>query len=363
MFPARTILSCFLMLCTIIFADIRPAAAVEVQDSGPRIRIESSRLLVRDTVVLRNGEWTVFPLASGPSGFSKLRVNVFRSADVSVKLLDSRNYSLYQAGSSFDSMPARSETIRDMRFFFFDVPEAPVYYLIVGLEKKGNPRKAVIFASGIYDRMPEEKMGLLAIYQEFYESVKELFIFPDFSITVGGCGEENAFSVPDIFICDEFLAGLPEEGRQYLALWVTSHELGHNLLKKWGSPFWNNEEAADELGTVILSVTPYRKRVADTVREFLDKGITHRRLESDKRWQLLLNRARKTLAWLAAPEGIRDAWADFLIPHFRGHGPLVLRGCFPELDSEMSFCPPDVILANAGINCFQNIAEPLPAGK
>jgi hypothetical protein len=346
------------MLSALILADAYAVQAAGIQKNGPLIRVESSRLIVRDMVFLRNDRRLVYPIKSGPSGFSKLRVNALGHADVSVKLLDSRNYSLYQAGSSFDFMPARSETIRNMRFFF-DLPEAGTYYLIVGLEKKVSPRKVIIFASVIYEQTPEENSRLLGLYQHFYELVKESFLFPDFSVTVGGCGEENAFSVPDIFICYELLAGLPEEEHDYLALWVASHELGHNLLEAWGSPLWKNEEAADELGTVILSVTPYRQRVLQSVKRLLDERTPHR-LISNKRWLLLLNRARKTTVWLAAPEGLRARWADFLKPHLRGEGPSVLRGCFPESDDELSPCTLDVMPAKAGTQCFQYIPDPLP---
>lgn len=336
MAAVRTIVSCVILLGIFAVWTGTAARAAEPRRTEPTVRVESAKVLVHERINLLSGASAVYSLESGPSGFSKLRVNVLGDSRIPVRLLDSRNYSLYKSGSHFDSLPFTTENVRHLRFFYFDVPGAGTYHLVVGPLSEGSSRKVIVFATGIYDHMPEDRRRLLDLYRGFYESVEKSFVFPEFSITVGGCGEENAFSVPNIFICNEFLAGLPREEHGYLAVWVASHELGHNLLKAWGSPLWDDEASADELGSVILSLTPYRMPVVEAVSGLLNGRQRMRRLVNSQRWRLLIQRARRTAGWLAYPEELRAKWAAFLMPHVRGKGPLGLRGCYPEAENETS---------------------------
>lgn len=282
-----------------------------------RIRVEPSRLLVYDTFPMAGGEIAVYPLEAGPSRFTKLRVTTGRAAGVSVLLLDKDNYLLFKEQGSYSPMHTRAETIRNMRFLFFEIPGEGSYYLVLRSEGRRAPRDVTVFASGLYDRIPPEKKELLAAYRDFYSTIRKYFVFPDFGITVGGCGEENAFSSPDIFICDEFLVNLPPRNLPDYAVWVAFHELGHNLLKAWGHSGWNDEDTADEFGAVLISVTPYRQRLLDAVTGLTgEKAWLADRLH-DRRKSILMERARRAVEWLSSPDPLLARWHDVLTPHLR----------------------------------------------
>lgn len=285
-----------------------------------RIRVEPSRLLVYDTVQLAGGESVVYPLEAGPSGFTKLRVTTGRAAGVSVLLLDRDNYLLFKEHGSYSPMHARAETIRNMRFLFFEIPKEGIYYLVLRSEGRKTPRDVTVFASGLYNKIPPEKKELLVAYQDFYSTISKYFVFPDFGITVGGCGEENAFSSPDIFICDEFLVNLPPRNLPDYAVWVAFHELGHNLLKAWGHSSWNDEDTADEFGAVLISITPYRQRLLDAVNGLTVEKSWQLGLLRNNRRDLLMERARRAVEWLSSPDPLLSRWRDFLNPHLRGAG-------------------------------------------
>jgi hypothetical protein len=89
-------------------------------------------------------------------------------------------------------------------------------------------------------------------YEFYYLMLKMLLNFLDFNIYFKYCGQENAFSTPDIIICNEYVAKLVNGNHEGALPWIFFHEVGHSLLRLWDYPLWDNEDAADEFATVLL---------------------------------------------------------------------------------------------------------------
>ena len=102
---------------------------------------------------------------------------------------------------------------------------------------------------------PEFRATMTNTLGGLMDGLRAAFIFPEFDMNVGPCGQENAFSNGangDVTFCSELLFQLMDSGNSGAIMSVLAHELGHTLLNLWGEPGWRNEQAADEFATVFL---------------------------------------------------------------------------------------------------------------
>src|SRR5450830_1112077 len=93
-------------------------------------------------------------------------------------------------------------------------------------------------------------------YESLYESLKKIFVFPDFDIYLQSCGQANAYSDSNasgnIHICTELVDNSSKLNNAGALIFIFYHELAHSLLGIWGLPGNNNEDIADEFATYIM---------------------------------------------------------------------------------------------------------------
>jgi hypothetical protein len=103
---------------------------------------------------------------------------------------------------------------------------------------------------------PEAVNAMRSALEEMYTVMQGEFTFADFNIHVQSCGQANAFSSPDITLCNELLSELMKKGRKGALTAIFLHEIGHTLLNVWGMPGFDNEDIADEFAAAVLLSNP-----------------------------------------------------------------------------------------------------------
>lgn len=178
-------------------------------------------------------------------------------------------------------------------------------------------------------RIPDEKArqyveDLRNWIEGMYPTLKSTFIFPDFNIYVRYCGEENAYSNPNIILCNELIAKLYNAKLSHALKWTFLHELGHTLLRLWDYPLWDNEDAADEFATVFLLIwdgengkniakwAAYEFRTQSPhILEYLGK------IFMNARHSFSVQRSRNIENWINNEEELKRRWLRILVPHLQ----------------------------------------------
>jgi hypothetical protein len=102
-------------------------------------------------------------------------------------------------------------------------------------------------------------------------------------------------------------------------VFVLVHEVSHVLLRQWGILLHDNEEAVDELTTVILKIFGEGDR-ARAPADYFSRQPPEAQLRAkgmlDDRHPLSVQRARNILGWLDDPDLVRK-WQKILVPHMQ----------------------------------------------
>ena len=88
-------------------------------------------------------------------------------------------------------------------------------------------------------------------------------------------------------------------------------------LAKWGYPFFDNEEVADEFATVLMVMFNQEERIhslAELFQSFDPERELQLKRERDDRHPLSLQRARNIKGWMEDPDLVRR-WQKILVPH------------------------------------------------
>jgi hypothetical protein len=163
-----------------------------------------------------------------------------------------------------------------------------------------------------------ESESMKEFYSLLYNDVlKQLFIFEDFDIHIGRCGVANAFSSPDIIICEELNRLLSDQGVSKAATFVFMHEAAHSLLNVWDYPLYQNEDAADELATALLILMQSKDAAMDAARWWgreMSQEQALSKLWHDDRHTVSPQRARNIINWINDEEELMSRWLHLLIP-------------------------------------------------
>lgn len=160
-------------------------------------------------------------------------------------------------------------------------------------------------------------------YEFYYLMLKMILNFPDFNIYFKYCGQENAFSTPDIIICNEYVAKLVNSNHEEALPWIFFHEVGHSLLRLWDYPLWDNEDAADEIATVLLllmtgemgrDIALEAIRVWETYPSFFE-SISKTFIND--RHTISIQRARNISMWIKNSDDLKRRWSKMLVLHMR----------------------------------------------
>jgi hypothetical protein len=241
---------------------------------------------------------------------------------VQVWLLDSANYQLYTAGRQFTRYPGTSGLVQGIGKYEFKVPHDDVYYLLLD---NGHawlmPRKVALHIDAILPHSTPDSEKIQASFQEMYSQMKQMFVFPDFQTSVRHCGVVNAFSNPNITLCVELLEELQAAGMGSAAEFVYLHELGHTLMKEWGLPLWDNEDAADEFATALLLMGKQKGLALEAAQWWASQGVSERdavaKIWMDDRHSLSPQRARNIIHWVNNENEIVPRWERVFVPNMQ----------------------------------------------
>jgi hypothetical protein len=154
-----------------------------------------------------------------------------------------------------------------------------------------------------------------------YSQLKKVLIFPDFQTSVRHCGVVNAFSNPNITLCVELLEELGAKRMENAIAFVYLHELGHTLMREWGLPLWDNEDAADEFATAFLLMAKQQQLALQAAQWWSSEGATTQdavaRIYMDDRHSLSPQRARNIIRWVNNSSDLVPRWQRVFVPNMQ----------------------------------------------
>jgi Putative metallopeptidase len=303
------------LLLTALF--LPPAAAQQVT-------VEPWQTLVRNTVSVNAGQSIQYnySLVTGTILSAQFQVQGGVNDKIQVSLLDADNYQLFLTHRPFRQFPGASGTVRGIGKYTFKIPQDGVYYIVLD---NGHalllPRSVTLHLDAILPQNTLASEQLRIALQALYSKLGQVFIFPDFGTSVRHCGVVNAFSNPNITLCAELLEELQARGVPDVIVFVYLHELGHTMMREWGLPLWDNEDAADEFATAFLLMGKQKKIALDSAQWWQSEGATTQdavaKIWMDDRHSLSPQRARNIVHWVNNADDITQRWERVFIPHMQ----------------------------------------------
>jgi hypothetical protein len=341
-------------------------AFVMVRSAGAQhqsaVYIEPSRPLLRQTVQVAAHRFATFDLTltRGSTLTAQFKVRGGTDDKIKVWLLDATNYQLFQARQKFSYVRGMSGNVRQLAHYTFNVTATNIYYLV--LDNTGAlmlPRTVDLYAYAILPAPTPEQIDLQNKMNASYQLLKSAFIFDDFQISIRHCGVVNAFSDPNVTICTELIETLHDANLDDAIVFVFFHELGHSLMRLWGLPLSDNEDAADEFATT-MSILGKQQATALHAAEWWTSQSGEQEAQAtaphaaqwwtsqtseqeafsktwvDDRHSIYPQRARNIIHWLNHDNDLARRWLRVLIPKMQTQ---VLRNMLsdsdPRIDKEL----------------------------
>jgi len=285
--------------------------------------VEPTTLAIDETITVGAGSYSYYSLrlTTGSNLSVRLAVQGGLNNSLRVWLLDLENFQKFQANQEFAYFTGTSGTISNLASYRFSVPKSNIYYLI--LDNRAALlllRKASVRVYTTSRQETDESRKIKEAYTALYDRyLKGLFVFPDFDIRVGLCGTENSFSTPDIFICMELNDALSKSGVPGTIAFVFLHEASHSLLKVWNYQLYDNEDAADELATVLLLLVDQEDMALQAAQYWAQEGSQAEaisKLYVDDRHSVSPQRARNITNWISRKQELISRWTNLLTPRF-----------------------------------------------
>lgn len=289
-----------------------------------QVYVEPWQSLIRNTVSVNAGQAVQynFSLVSGTIISAQFQVQGGVNDKIQVFLLDADNYQLLSTHRPFKQYPGTSGTVKGIGKYNFKIPQDGVYYVVLDNGRAWLlPRSVALHLDAILPQSTPQSEQLQKALQAMYSQLKQVFIFPDFQTSVRHCGVVNAFSNPNITLCAELVEELQAKGMMNAFVFVYLHELGHSLMREWGLPLWDNEDAADEFATAFLLMGNQKKIALDSAQWWQSEGATTQdavaKIWMDDRHSLSPQRARNIIRWVNDATDITQRWEHVLVPHMQ----------------------------------------------
>jgi hypothetical protein len=305
------------------YACVSDAETADAQGKSG-VFVEAWKTLVRDTVTVNAGQALQynFTLEAGTRLTALFHVEGGINDKVQVLLLDSANYQLYTAHRPFAKAPSDSAIIQGIGKHNFRITHDDIYYLLLD---NGHawlmPRIVTLHVDAILPHSTPESEQMQARFTQMYSQLKQMFVFADFRISVRHCGVVNAFSNPNITMCVELLEQLEPSNAASVSAFVFFHELGHTLMKEWGLPMWDNEDAADEFATALTLMAKQKNMALQAAQWWSSQGATERdavsKIWMDDRHSLSPQRARNIIHWVNNSNDIVPRWERVFVPNMQ----------------------------------------------
>ena len=250
---------------------------VPAVNPNSHVFVEPWQALIRDTTTVNAGRAVQysFPLVAGTKLSAQFHVQGGINDKIQVLLLDAENYQLYSVHRPFKRYPGTSGLIQGVGKYDFKIPQDGVYYVVLDNGQAWlMPRNVTAHVDAILPQSTPASEQLATLLEALYSKLKQVFIFPDFHVSVRHCGVVNAFSNPNITLCAELLDELQAKGMMDAFTFVYLHELGHTLMKEWGLPLWDNEDAADEFATAFLLMANQQKIALTAAQWWSSEGAS-----------------------------------------------------------------------------------------
>jgi len=285
--------------------------------------VEPSQPLVRDTIQVAAHQYLSynFALTRGTTLVARFQVSGGANSSIKVWLLDADNFQRFQAHQQFSYFQGTSGSIQNTGHYIFNVSQDNIYYLILdNSEAWLLPRTVNLY---IYDVLPAKTPETLALEKSIAENfgkLGEVFVFLSFQLEIKHCGVVNAFSDPNITICTELVESLLDQHLEQVVAFVISHELGHTLLRQWGYPLWDNEDAADEFATVLMILGKQQQIALQAAQWWASQTSQQEALSKiwiDDRHTLSPQRARNIIRWLNQPNDLLQRWFRIFVPNMQ----------------------------------------------
>ncbi len=303
---------------------LAPPLAMGDANPSSQVFVESWQTLVRETVAVKPGRAVQynFALTSGTTLSAQFHVEGGRNNEIQILLLDASNYQMYEAHHPFKSYPGTSGLVKGIGKYDFKVPQDGVYYVVLD---NGHawlvPRNVTLHLDAVLPQSTPASEQIRALVEQMYSQLKQAFIFPDFQTSIRHCGTANAFSNPNITLCVELLEEIIADGVPNAFTFVYLHELGHTLMKQWGLPLWDNEDAADEFATAILLMFKQQAVALQSAQWWESRGATTQdavaKIWMDDRHSLSPQRARNIAHWVNDANDIVSRWQRVFVPNMQ----------------------------------------------
>jgi hypothetical protein len=300
-----------------------PAPPV-AEANARHVFVEPWETLVRNTMSVTAGKAVQynFTLPAGARVLAQFQVQGGLNDKIQVFLLDYSNFQLYSAHQHFQFYQGSSGTVRGVGKIEFRVPQAGVYYLILDNGKAWlMPRNVTLHVDAILPQSTPASEQIRSSLEQQYSLLKRVFIFPDFQTSVRHCGVVNAFSNPNITLCAELLEHMAETGMGAAIGFAYLHELGHTLMRQWGLPLWDNEDAADEFATAFLLLGKQQTLALQAAQYWASENVNTKdavaKIYLDDRHSLSPQRARNIIRWINNRNEIVPRWERVFIPNMQ----------------------------------------------
>lgn len=312
-------------MCHAVSALLLSAVAFAWQPANTgHVFVEPWQSIVRQTISVNAGRAVQynFTLPAGARLLAQFQVQGGLNDKIQVFLLDIPNYQLYSAHQPFRYFQGTSGTVRGVGKFEFRVPQAGAYYLVLDNGKAWfMPRNVTLHVDAILPESNQVSEQLRSILEKQYLLLKRLFVFPDFRTTVRHCGIVNAFSNPNITLCVELAEEMGDKGMGQVIEFAYMHELGHTLMRQWGLPLWDNEDAADEFATAFLLIAKQQALAIQAARYWASENVSQAdavaKIYLDDRHSLSPQRARNISRWVNNRNEIVPRWERVFVPNMQ----------------------------------------------
>lgn len=284
------------------------------------VHVESLKTLVNEIAEVPAATYLYYPLQLPQGTTLSVQVGVAGSnQSLDIALVDEATFHKIEAGQSYEVEEGLAQRIDRSGGLTAQAATTGSYYLILdNTRARSAPRRVAVFAVATRGADSTEAKELESIYTDRYQLLKSLFVFQDFDIQVTLCGQANAFSEPTITMCYELYDSLAKLGASEAELFVFMHEVAHSLLNQWGLPLWDNEDAADELATVLLKAFDQQDALNKAIEWWGQNVSTSEALNAlinDDRHTLSPQRARNIANWLQDSDDRTLRWERLLVPH------------------------------------------------
>jgi Putative metallopeptidase/Cytochrome C oxidase, cbb3-type, subunit III len=287
------------------------------------VYVEPLQTLLDETISVKAGSAVEynFPLMRKTQLNTVFQVSGGLNNEIRVMLLDTANYQRYAAKQPYSSFRGTYGMIRGAAQYNFIVPQTGLYYLLIDNGRAWlMPRTVSFQVNAVSPQKTAESLKIERTLEASYSELKRIFIFPDFQISICRCGTVNAFSNPDITICTELINELARKGLNGAIVFVLFHELGHTLMRGWGLPLYDNEDAADEFATVIMMLGNQQQAALEAAQWWASEDVKQTAVAKiwlDDRHSLSPQRARNVIRWLNNQHGLITRWQKLFIPNMQ----------------------------------------------